>query len=402
VVEAWWYRYQSPGLAAWVEATLSRNRDFAASLARLDAARASLKVASAGLSPSLDASADLSGSATSSDVPRDNPEAGFGLSLNYEVDLWRRNAARRAAGLERVEASEFDRDALALSLAGDSARAYVRVLGFEARARIAEENLVANREVLKLLELRFREGASGRLEVEQQRTAVAQVEASLAALRRDARLNLQALAVLVADPERPFPVDELAALSRTPPRLLPPSRLVAVRPDIRRAEAELAAASADVSVARAALLPQLTLSGLESFQLNPVTVVASLAAGLVQPIFRGGALTGEVERSAARERELTENYVQTVLIAWREVEDALATLNAANEREAALLRATQAARAAYELALTRFKAGAVDFLTVLNTQTARLQSEDAQAQAGIDALLADIALALAQAGWNGP
>lgn len=393
---AYWQRYGSEGLVAYVADTLSRNRDFAASLARLNAARASLKIESAGLLPQLDLTADLS-ARDNSLIEDDNPQASFGLGFNYEVDLWRRNAARRLAADERVSVSEYDRRALGLALSGQTAQTYVRVLGLKARAAIARENLEANQQVLRLLELRFAEGAIPRLDVEQQRSAVSSVVAGLAALERDARLNDQSLAVLVADPERVFPEDTLMALKRPEAVVLPPERLLSTRPDILSAEAGVAALTGDVTVARAALLPQLNLSTLQSFAFNPASTIASMAAAIAQPIFRGGALTGAVERSEVALQEQLERYVQTTLIAWREVEDALASLQAARLRESALSEASVAARKAYELARVRYEAGAENFLTVLTTQTARLQTEDALVQASQDVLLADIALGLAQA-----
>jgi multidrug efflux system outer membrane protein len=157
--------------------------------------------------------------------------------------------------------------------------------------------------------------------------------------------------------------------------------LLTARPDIQSVEASLRGANADIGAARAAFFPSLTLgidSAIAAGFGGPASAATSLAANLLAPIFTGGRLTGNLEGVTARQRELAAQYQQTVLIAFREVEDALAALKSNNEQAALSFESVKESQNAYNIAKARFDAGAIDYLTLLETQRSLFQAQDDQ------------------------
>jgi len=403
---AWWRHFDHAGLNAAIDAALADNPDLVAALARIDQARASLRIAGAARWPAANASLGsnrtfITGDGFGGGFGGGFSGGGFGagtsqqatVSVSYELDLFGRIRAQTAAAAERAAASVQDRGAIGLLLLADVADGFVTVTGLRERLAIARANLLSNQQVLAIVEARLREGATSRLEVAQQRTTVANVEAAVAALEQQLRDNANALAVLrgTVPDGAPAGAPSLAAL--TLPAITPglPALLLTRRPDLQRIEAELAAANADIGVARAALLPTLALSGSGNFGIDPVSTIGSLAASLAAPIFQGGQLAAEVERTRARRAELVANYRQAVLTATREVEDALNAVNASARRRAALKVAAEEAQAATRLARERYLAGRFDFLNLLNSQVAEFSAEDAH----IDARRAEFSAAIA-------
>lgn len=179
------------------------------------------------------------------------------------------------------------------------------------------------------------------------------------------------------------------------------AKVIEQRPDIRSLEATLEAANADVGAARAALYPSLNLSADATLLANPSATATQLAASLFAPLFQGGRLRGGVQLSEARHAELAENYRKAVLTALQEVEDALAGLKTASERQRHFLQAAQEADRAYAIATERFEAGAIDFQTLLDTQRAQLSASDSFFQSKLELLNAHIQLFRAQGGgWE--
>jgi outer membrane protein TolC len=163
--------------------------------------------------------------------------------------------------------------------------------------------------------------------------------------------------------------------------LTPPASLLVERPDIESAEAGLRAVNADVGVARAAFFPALTL-GLDSNIAagfgNPAAAATSFASSLLAPIFSGGRIAGNLENVTARQKELAAQYQKAVLTAFREVEDALAALKSTNERAVLSHQTVNESQSAYNIAKARFDAGAIDYLTLLETQRSLYQAQDNQ------------------------
>jgi len=221
--------------------------------------------------------------------------------------------------------------------------------------------------------------------VAQEETTVAALNASVPPLRQQLRQAVNALAILVGKaPEAiEFPGGKLTELSE--PQVLPglPSELLARRPDVASAEAQLVAANADIAAARAAFFPSITLTadgGFESTALSglftPANRVFALSGALAQQIFAGGALTGKYQLTKARYTELLANYHKSVISAFGDVENALSAVEQTADQYQRQQDAVASARRAYQFSEAQMRAGTVNVLTVLNTQSALFSAED--------------------------
>ena len=375
-----WRELGSTDLNRLVALALAQNLDLEAALYRIDQARAQAKVAGAPLYPTVNASGSNSRSYQDSS---DTNSARGGGGITYEVDLWSKNRNQAKSADHRAEASEFDREALRLVITSDVSNFYTQLLSLNDRIRIAEFNLKNAEEILRIIEERFAQGAVSGLEVSQQRVAVNSFRATLASLIEQRTTTANALAILLGLAPQNFsaPSPELASVRMPQVNLTPPADLLSERPDVESAEAGLRAVNADIGVARAAFFPSLTL-GLDSTIAagfgNPAAAATSLAANLLAPIFSGGRLTGNLENVTARQKELAAQYQKTVLTAFREVEDALAALKSANDRAVLSRQTVSESQNAYDIAKARFDAGAIDYLTLLETQRSLYQAQDNQ------------------------
>jgi len=260
---------------------------------------------------------------------------------------------------------------------------YTQLLSLNDRIRIAEFNLKNAEEILRITEARFAQGSLSGLEVSQQRVAVNNFRAALSALMEARSTTGNALAILLgrAPQDLTVPTTELATLNMPQVNLTPPATLLTARPDIQSAEASLRAANADIGVARAAFFPSVTL-GLDTAIAagfgGPAAAATSLTSSLLAPIFTGGRLTGNLESVTARQKQLAAQYQKTVLVAFQEVEDALAALKNDNEQAALSVESVKESQNAYNIAKARFDAGAIDYLTLLDTQRSLYLAQDNQ------------------------
>jgi NodT family efflux transporter outer membrane factor (OMF) lipoprotein len=375
-----WEALGSEDLNRLIDLALAQNLDLGAALHRVEQARAQAKVSAAPLYPSVNASG---GATRTIKEPLNTSAAQAGGDISWELDLWGKNRNQAKAANYRADASEFDRDALRLVVTSDVTNFYTQILGFNDRIRIAENNLKNAEEVLRIIEARFREGSVSGLEVSQQRVAVNGFRATVTTLTEQRATTLNALAILLGLPPQNFdaPKTELASLKMPQVNLTPPASLLTARPDIESAEAGLKAANADIGSARAAFFPSLTLglnSSLAAGFGGPAAAATSLAANILAPIFSGGRLTGNLQNVTARQKELAATYQKTALTAFKEVEDALAALKSNNEQAALSRRSVAESQNAYTIAKARFDAGAIDYLTFLETQRSLYQAEDNQ------------------------
>src|SRR5262245_22686063 len=389
-----WQDLGSAELNRLIDQALAQNLDLEAALHRIDQARAQAKVVGSLLYPTITAS--VSASQTFQDT-RDFHSARAGGSVNYEVDLWGKNRNAAKSADYRVNASEFDRDALRLVVTSDATNFYAQILSLNDRIRIADFNLKNAEEILRIIEARFAQGSVSGLEVSQQRVAVNNFRTTLASLIEQRSTTANALAILLGLAPQNFsaPTAQLASLSMPAVNLTPPAALLTARPDIESAEANLLSANADIGVARAAFFPSLTLgldTAISAGFGGPAAAATSIASSMTARIFTGERLTGNLENVTARQKELAVQYRQTVLVAFQEVEDALAALKSANDR-AVLSRATVAeSQNAYDIAKARFDAGAIDYLNLLDTQRSLYVAQDNQISTKQDQLTAFVQL----------
>jgi len=375
-----WQELGNADLDRLIEIALAQNLDLEAALHRIEQARGQAKVAASPLYPTVSASG--SASRTFQDQKDTNSVRGGG-SISYEVDLWGKNRDAAKSADYNVDATQFDREALRLVVTADVTDFYAQILSLNDRIRIAEFNLKNAEEILRIIEARYNAGGVSGLEVSQQRVAVNGFRATLAALTEQRATSANALAILLGRPPQNLsaPTAQLASLKMPQVNLTPPSTLLIARPDIQSAEAGLRGANADIGVARAAFFPSLTLSAdtvIAAGFGNPAAAASSLASSLLAPIFTGGRLTGNLQSVTARQKELAAQYQKTVLVAFQEVEDALAALKSNNEQAALSVESVKESQNAYDIAKARFDAGAIDYLTLLETQRSLYQAQDSQ------------------------
>jgi multidrug efflux system outer membrane protein len=410
---AWWQGFGSSELTAMVEQARRTSPDLAAALARIEQAEAQSRSAASALYPRLGADGSA-GRATS------NP-GGLGtvvrytyagnVQASYQIDLFGRNRADAAAGATRLEATQYDYEAVALTLNADIAATYLEVLASRDRIRLTNEQLRNAEGILNLLEQQARIGTISDLEIAQQRNAIASQRASLQGLMQIERETVNALAVLVGQLPSGFGTRAQSLNDLRAPAVVAglPSELLQRRPDIRAAEADLRAANFDVGSARAARFPSIELTGRAgvtsatlSHLISPGSFLTSLVAGLTVPIFEGGRLEAGEDAARARYRELIANYSKAVLSAFRDAENALSATDLYNRQYQLAQEALAEATRAYQLAEARYRIGAVDFISVLDAQRAVFQATDAVAQANLARLaaLVDLYEALG-GGWDG-
>ena len=375
-----WQELGSADLNRVIDTAMAQNLDLEAALHRIEQARAQAKVSAAPLYPTITAT----GSASQTFQEAKNTQSVHGGgSISYEVDLWGKNRNAAKSADYRVDASQFDHEALRLVITSDATNFYSQILSLNDRIRIAELNLKNAEDILRITEARFSQGGVSGLEVSQQRVTVNNLRTAVASLVEQRSTTANALAILLGLAPQNFaaPTAELNSLSIPQVNLTPPATLLTARPDIESAEAGLLAANADIGVARAAFFPSLTLSldtAIAAGFVGPAAAATQITSSLLAPIFTGGRLTGDLENVTARQKELAAQYQKTVLAAFQEVEDALAALKSSNDR-AALARATVTeSQNAYDIAKARFDAGAVDYLNLLDTQRSLYVAQDSQ------------------------
>ncbi|HEX7855733.1 MAG TPA: efflux transporter outer membrane subunit [Sphingobium sp.] len=404
--EQFWHAFGSPELEGLIVAALAANPGLDAARARVDKARAELRIANASRYPTLDANLGGETSRTADQVSPVYTYSGFsgGLSVGYDLDLFGANAATRRASGARYAGLGFDAQAAALVVQALVARTYVQLGAFNDRIALAEQQLAAARNLQRLIDIRVREGAADESEAGLQAVEVEQIVALRTTLAEQRQRALTALALLVGaePPDFPLPRLTLAALSRPDVDPEQPGMLVVRRPDIRAAEARIAAARGDVDAARRAFLPslKLTASGLGSAAslLGPIGLTTSAGASLLAPIFQGGRLRGQLEAASAGQRESVALYRQTLLSALGEATDALASTILSEEREASARRAVVSAQRGAQLSEFRYREGESDLAALIEARRNQYRADDLRLTAMQDRLFAAIDLFRATGG----
>ncbi|MGH8305460.1 MAG: efflux transporter outer membrane subunit, partial [Steroidobacteraceae bacterium] len=332
------------------------------------------------------------------------------VTASYELDFWGRNRAQLAAASATAAASRFDRSTVELTVMAGVATSYFQALELRDRLAVADANLGNATRALRGLQLEQSAGTVTALDVAQQETVVATVNALIPPLRAQLRQSLDTLAILVGSTPEGLDLASGGLDDLSEPQVRPglPSELLARRPDVAAAEARLIAANADIAAARAAFLPNISLTADGGYEspalatlLMPASRVWSLGAGLTQPIFQGGALAGQYSFARARYQELLADYHKAVISALANVEDALSGVRETDEQVSRQRQAASHARRAYQFAQAQIRAGTINVLTLLNTETALFTAEDALAQAKYAHLQALVSLYQALGGgWQ--
>jgi multidrug efflux system outer membrane protein len=418
----WWRGFGSPELTVLMEEAQRVNLDIAAAVARFIQADAQARIAGAALLPTVAASGPgnlgqesysrVSGSSLNglSTGGRETVNFSSSLSASYILDFWGQYRDAAQAAEETSVANRFDRDVTALTTLTAVATAYFQVLASQDRLRTAASNIASAARVLDAIKQRFKAGTGTDLDVAQQESVLGNQRAAVPTLRQTLDQNINALALLVSRPPESLQVTGGSMNQIAIPRVSPglPSELLTQRPDIRRQEAQLASATANVGSARAQFFPSIQLTGGGGYQssalsslIQPHAAFFNMVASVNQPIFDGGAILGNFEYTKAKQDELLQTYRKTVVSAFTDVDNALVAIRQTTDKLRLQREVVDSSRRAFKLSEQQLDAGTADIVTVLNTQSTLFQAEDALWQAQLARLLAIVSLYQALGGgWE--
>ena len=390
----------SPELEGLLTRALAANADLGVSTARIGQARAQLRLARAEMLPVVSASAGLAGSRAGGGgvKPFDFNEGYAGLDVAFEIDLFGRLKAGKRSARARYMAASLDRQALALIVQGEVARAFVQHAALSQRLGLLDRNIGQARELLRIIEVRHRLGEATRVDTGLQTIQLRQLEVERERLLEARSRTVNALAVLVGEEAPLFVMPEAELSALKVPTLAPsqPADLLVRRPDILAAEARISAARGDIQQARAAFLPRLRLSAsgiAESGTLGgPLGTVITAGLGLLAPIFDRARLLGNLDMASAVQVESVELYRKALLTALGEAEDALEAVERSRAREALLDTIVSEAVTTARLARLQYVEGAADLQWVLDAEQRLVQAQDARAIAQQERLEAAIDL----------
>jgi NodT family efflux transporter outer membrane factor (OMF) lipoprotein len=412
----WWRGFRSRELTEIIEEARAANLDIAAAVARIVQADATARIAGAPLLPFIDFNGNGTHSQQSKTTGSTNvisiSRSGANLSIinnnltatlnaSYEIDFWGKNRSALRSAEQLAVASRFDREVVALTTVVAAANAYFQVLATQDRLRVAQDNLASAQRVLGLIQQRLQAGTASALDTAQQESLVNTQRAAIPPLEQTLRQNRVALAVLMARSPESVTIRGGSLRGIAYPRVTPglPSELLTQRPDIREAEANLASANANVENARAQFLPSIKLTGEGGYEsavlkllLRPESVIYTAAASLVQPIFHGGELLGNLDLQKGKQDELLQIYRKAVISGFADVENALDGIRRTAERERLQREVVTSSRRAFDISEQRLREGTVDLVTVLQTQQTLFQAEDALVQARLAHVQAIVSL----------
>lgn len=413
----WWRGFRSRELTMLMEEAQTVNLDIAAATARFIQADAQARIAGAALLPNLSGTGSETYSRTSGSSAsglsiggREVVNYTASLSASYQLDFWGQNRDAAQAAEETSVANRFDRDVVALTTLTTVANAYFQVLASQDRLRTAQRNIASAERILNAIKERLKAGTGTDLDVAQQESVLANQRALVPPLRQTLDQNINALATLVSRPPESLHVKggtlDHIAIPRVTPGL--PSDLLTQRPDIRRQEAQLASATANVGSARAQFFPSIQLTGQGGYQssalsalFQPHAAFFSLVGSATQPIFDGGRILGNFKLTKARQDELLQTYRKAVVQSFADVDNALTAIRETSNKLRLQRDVVSSSRRAFELAEQQLRAGTADIVTVLNTQLTLFQAEDALSQAQLARLLAIVSLYQALGGgWE--
>ena len=391
---SWVRSFNDPKLEAIVIEAIEQNHDLKSVAARLNAVVSTARIVGADLLPRV--SVEFDGARQRQNfvgLPIPGLENDvlsaqfslFGVSLDttWELDVWGRIRERASAAYADMEAMHADFAAARLSLAGQTAKAWFAVTEAKQQAELAQKTLDSYRVTADQVRSRFDRGLRPSLDLRLALSNVGMVEALYQERQEQYERAVRQLEILVGR----YPdgiIAGAAMLPGIPPATLAgvPADVISRRPDLAAAERHLAAADARIRQARAALYPRISLTtsnGTISDQLRDLLdgdfFVWSIAGNLLQPVFEGGRLLAEVDRTEAVAREALEHYTSVALQAFGEVESAFVAEALLEKREEALRRAAEQAIAAHALAQDRYRLGLESFTTVLDAQQRELNAE---------------------------
>jgi len=409
---AWWDAFGDPVLADLEQRAAAASPTLAAALARYDAARAAARMSEADLYPEV----GVNGSAArerrsknrplSTGSPAEYSDYVAGGSIDYEIDLWGRIRNQVKAENAEALASKADLAAARLSLQASVADAYFRLRGLDAQAQLLSRSVDAFSRAYDLTGKRHRGGISSGIDVNRARTVLGNARAQVSTVANQRAATEHEIAALVGELASSFTLPaHVQPLEPPSPPMATPSELLQRRPDIAAAERRVFAANARIGVARAAFFPSLSLGaqgGWEttggSLLTTPNTFWSLGPLSSLLTIFDGGRRAAQVKISRADYEEVAADYRGTVLTAFRQVEDSIAAIHHLSDASVAQKEAADAAHRTSEIAMSRYRDGASDYLDVVTAQTDALTAERAYISVQTQRMQASVELVRAMGG----
>jgi multidrug efflux system outer membrane protein len=406
-LQRWWMSLNDPELDSLIERAMQSNLDLQIAIARVREARAARGIAVASLLPEIDYSSSYTRSRRSESVPpfqsakssngggipnnlfgsRDLNLYQIGFDANWEIDLF--GGLRRsveAATADAIAANENRSDIL-VSLLAEVARNYVEVRGFQKEIDIAHKNIETQQQTLDLTQVRYKAGLANDLDVSRAAAQLASTQAVVPTLESGLTEAIQHIAVLIgqepgallAELSTPAPIP---SVSYSIPVGLP-SDLLQRRPDIRRSESELAAATARIGEAKSDYFPKILLTGQAGYQTSKIQNLKlgasnffSFGPSITIPLFTAGRIRSNVQVQESRLDQALYQYQSTILTAFEDVENSLVAFRREQERQQKLAIAVENSQRAVDLSNELYSRGLEDFLTVLDAQRSLFSVED--------------------------
>jgi multidrug efflux system outer membrane protein len=431
----WWRGFGSPELTRLIEDARANNQDLAAAAARVVQADAQVAINGSPLLPTVSATGNASysrigssrrgssasgittgssgltsststgsgttttttstgstvvtGSSSATSHYTDSRQYSAEAAISYEVDFWGKNRATYDSARAAALSSRFDQDVVALTVVTSVATTYFQALGAADRLAVARRNLRDAQSTLKVFQVRVQVGTATALDVAQQEALVAGQAAQIPNLQSQMEQQVIALSTLVGRPPESITI-KADTLSNLPSPTVGggmPSELLARRPDVAEAEANLVSQNGNIRAARAAFFPAVQLTsqgGIESLALStllgPGSMLFNAAASVTQTIFDNGLKQGDLDQAKGRFAELVATYRQAVLQSFQDAETYLVAVRYAAQQETLERQAVAVAQRAADIARAQLAAGTVDITTVLNTQNTLFGDQDTLAQ----------------------
>jgi multidrug efflux system outer membrane protein len=415
----WWRVFEDPVLDRLEQEAGAANQDIRVAVARVDQAEAAARYSRSFLSPTVSLGTGASRTREAQDRPNNGNTGGLAATYNdfqlpllfsYEIDAWGRVRRSLESARDVQQATEADLRFVRLSVEASLAVDYFSVRETDAERTILDSTIAQLQQALDLTTNRFRGGIASELEVQQAKTLLDQTKAQAQALDEQRSQLEHAIAVLDGRPASEFSLPR-SPFDGLPPSIPPglPADLLARRPDIAEADRYVAAATAQIGVAKTAYLPQLSLTGLAGFESTSLAslfswqnTIASLGAAALTPLFNGGRIRADVDQAKAAYQGSLAQYGKTVLTAYQEVEDQLAALRILSGEAQSEAAAVADAGQTEQIALNRYTAGLVGYIDVLTAQTTLLSTQRTAAQISGQRMVATVVLVKALGGgWLG-
>jgi NodT family efflux transporter outer membrane factor (OMF) lipoprotein len=413
----WWEIYQDPQLNELEEKINVSNQTLKAEQEQFAQARAALRITRSNLFPNVSTTPAISRTHIAPNQPlfnsvtetKDYNTFIIPVDVSYEVDLWGRVRRTVEASRSEAQATGADLANVSLSLHAELAGDYFQLRGLDAQKQLLDSNVDAFEKALELTESRFHGGLASAVDVAQAQTILDTTRAEATDLGVQRSAFEHAIAVLIGKPASQFSLPQIPLSA--PPPVIPsglPSDLLERRPDISAAERRVQEQNANIGVARAAYYPQITLNGTGGFESTAITTLLQGPSGFwmlggqaAEYLFDGGARRGASEQAKAAWNQSVDNYRQTVLVAFQEVEDNLAALRILESEADQEAEAVNSAQHSLSLSITRYRGGVTNYLEVTTAQSAALADEVTAVNILTRRLAASVLLIKALGGgWN--